>query len=125
MALRTFSKIFSFLLGACFASVGVLWIFTAASGAIKSGPVAGYVAGAGFLLVAAPLLAFPFSTRVAKLLLVLLMLLLAFSMLWLAFQPNLSSNNPALVQGGAIAFAVILLARVGLALRRKRSALGA
>ena len=122
--LRTLTKVFTFFVGACIALLGVAWVFIAASGAVKTDPVAGYVAGAGFLLVAAPLLAFPFSTRVAKSLLVLAMFVLAFGMLWLAFQPNSPASHPALVQVAAIAFAVMLLARVVLVLRRKRSALG-
>jgi len=95
----------------------------AASGAVKTGPIAGYVAGLGFLLVAAPLLTFPFSNRVAELLLALALLALALGMLWLAFQPNLPTSHPILVQVAAVVFAVMLLARVGLALRRNRSAL--
>jgi len=122
--LRTLTKIFTFLVGACITLLGVVWVFVAASGAVKTDPVAGYVAGAGFLLVAAPLLAFSFSTRVAKSLLVLAMFVLAFGMLWFAFQPNSPASHPALVQVAAIAFAVMLLARIVLALRRKRSALG-
>jgi hypothetical protein len=120
----TLTKVFSFLVGACIALLGVAWIFIATSGAIKTGSVAGYIASAGFLLVAAPLLAFPFSVRVTKALLVLAMLALAFGMLWLTFQPNLPTNHPAVVQAAAIAFAVTLFARVGLAMRRKCSALG-
>jgi len=118
------TKVFTFLVGACIALLGVAWIFIAASGAAKTGPVAGYVADAGFLLVAMPLLAFPFSVRVAKSLLVLVLFVFAFDALWLAFQPNLPTSHPALVQVAAIAFAVMLIARVGLVLRRKRSALG-
>ena len=106
--------------------LGVAWVFIAASGAVKTDPVVGFVAGAGagFLLVAAPLLAFSFSVRVAKSLLVLVMFVLAFGTLWLAFQPNSPASHSALVQVAAIAFAVMLLARVVLVLRRKRSALG-
>ena len=122
--LRTLTKVFTFLVGMCIALLGVAWVFIAASGAVKTDPVAGYVVGAGFLLVAAPLLVFPFSTRVAKSLLVLAMFVLAFGMLWLAFQPNSPASHPVVVQVAAIAFAVMLLARVVLVLRRKRSALG-
>lgn len=122
--LLTLTKVFTVLVGMCIALLGVVWVFMAASGAVKTNPVSGYVAGAGFLLVAAPLLAFPFSTRVAKSLLVLAMFVLAFGMLWLAFQPNSPASHPALVQVAAIAFAVMLLARVVLVLRRKRSGLG-
>ncbi|WP_139350352.1 hypothetical protein [Rhodanobacter sp. C03] len=124
MKLRTLTKVFIFLVGVCIALLGVTWVFVAASGAVKTDPVAGYVAGAGFLLAAAPLLAFPFSVGVAKSLLVLVMFVLAFGMLWFAFQPNSPASHPALVQVAAIAFAVMLLARVVLVLRRKRSALG-
>jgi hypothetical protein len=121
---HTLTKVFTFLLGAGIAMLGVAWVFIAASGAVKTGPIGGYVAGAGFLLVAAPLLAFSFSVRIARLLFILALLVLAFCSLWLAFQPNLPTNHPAFVQVAAIAFVVTLLARVGLALRRKRPTLG-
>ncbi|WP_158881831.1 hypothetical protein [Rhodanobacter sp. L36] len=124
MKLRTLTKVVTFLVGTCIALLGVVWLLMAASGAVKTDPVAGYIAGVGFLLAAAPLLAFPFSTRVAKSLLVLATFVLAFGMLWLAFQPNSPTGHPAIVQVAAIAFAVMLLARVVLVLRRKRSALG-
>ena len=124
MKLRAFAKILSFLAGLCLAGLGVVWVFIAASGAVKANPFEGYFAGAGFLLVAAPLLAFPFSIRVAKALLAFVMVGLAVGMLWLAFQPDLPTTHPSLVQAAAIAFAVLLFARVGLALRRKRLASG-
>jgi hypothetical protein len=60
----------------------------------------------------------PFSTRLAKLLLVIAMFAFACGVLWLAFQPNLPSSHPATIQVAAIAFGVMLVARVGLALRR-------
>ncbi|WP_395117209.1 hypothetical protein ACFCQI_07585 [Rhodanobacter sp. FW102-FHT14D06] len=124
MKLRAFAKILSFLAGLCLAAVGVAWLFIASSGAVKASPFAGYLVGAGFLSVAAPLLAFPFSIRVAKALVALVMVGLAVGMLWLAFRPDSPSSHPSLVQAAAIAFAVTLFARIGLALRRKRSALG-
>jgi hypothetical protein len=118
------TKVFSFLAGTCIALLGLVWVFIAASGAIHTSSAAGYVAGAGFLVVAAPLLAFPFSARVAKSLFVFVMVVLSLAMLWLAFQSNLPTAHTKLVQLASIAFAVMLLARVGLALRRKRRALG-
>jgi hypothetical protein len=120
----TLIKGFTFLVGVCLAALGTFWLFLAVSGAITPGATAGYVAGSGFLLVSAPLLAFSFSVRVARYLLVLALCALALGLLWSAFQPELPSNYPALVQLAAIAFAVLLVARVGLALRRKRSAQG-
>lgn len=120
----TLIKGFTFLVGICLAALGAFWLFLAVSGAITPGATAGYVAGSGFLLVSALLLAFPFSVRVAKYLLVLALSAFALGLLRSAFQPELRSNHPALVQVAAIAFAVLLVARVGLALRRKRSAQG-
>ena len=124
MKLHSFAKILSFVVGASIALLGCLWIFIAASGALKTDPLAGYVPGAGFVLVAGPFLAFPFSVRVAKALLVFFMFVLAIGMLWFSFQPGLTATYPLLVQAGAIAFAVTLFARVGLALRRKPPVLG-
>ncbi len=122
MKIRALANIFSFIAGAWIALFGVMWFFIAASGAIETGAVAGYVAGVGFLLVAAPLLTFPFSVRVAKSLLVLVLLVLAFGTLWLTFQPDPVSPHPALLRGAAVAFVVLLLARAGLAPYRKRLA---
>ena len=124
MKVDSLIKGFTFLAGTCFAALGAFWLFLAASSAITTGAFSGYMAGAGFLLVAAPLLAFPFSIRFAKLLLVFALCVLALGVLWSAFQPNLPFSYPALVQLAAIAFAVLLAARVGLALCRKRSAQG-
>jgi hypothetical protein len=120
---RNLANIFSFLLGALAALLGATWLFVTASGAVKAAPIAGYVSGVGFLLVAAPLLTFPFSNRAAECSLAVALILLALSMLWLAFQPNLPTGHPLLVQAIAIAFAVMLFARIGLALRRNRSTL--
>lgn len=124
MKVYTLIKGFTFLAGVCFAALGTFWIFLAASGAITTGASSGYVAGAGFLLVSAPLLALLFSARVAKHLLIFALCVAAPGILWSSFQPELASNHPALVQLTAIAFAVLLVARVGLALHRKRSAQG-
>lgn len=124
MKVRTLIKGFTFIAGACFAALGAFWLFLTASGVVTGDTLASYMAGAGFLLVSAPLLAFPFSTRVAKFLLVSALSVLALGILWAAFQPEPPSNHPAFIQLAAIAFAVLLAARVGLALRRKRSAQG-
>lgn len=124
MKLLSLAKVLTFLFGACLALLGVAWVLVAASGAVEASPVAGYVAGAGFLLAAAPFLAFPFSVRVAKSLLVFVVFVLALGMLWLAFQTDLPTSHQALFQVAAIAFAVLLLARIGLALRRKHMAWG-
>ena len=121
---RPIAKVLSFLAGACLLLLGLTWIFIAASGAMRTGQEAGYVAGAGFVLAASPLISYPFSVRLAKVLGVVVMFVLASGMLWLAFRPDLPVERPELAQVAAIAFGVLLLARVGLALRRKYSRLG-
>ena len=119
MKFRTLSKTIVFLLGACIALLGAVSIFVAASGAVHPSATFAYVSGVGFLLMAAPLMAFFFSTRLAKALLVLFLVALALAMLWLTFQPDRPADHAAFAQVAAIAFAVMLLARVGLAWHRK------
>lgn len=123
MKLHTLIKTLSFLVGVCIALIGAVWVFIATSVAVKTSSIGPYIAGAGFVLVAAPLLTFPFSVRAAKSLFILFMFTLALGMLWLAFQLNMPTNHSTLVQMAAIAFVVLLLARVGSAVHRKRSAL--
>ncbi|MFK2903330.1 hypothetical protein ISP17_05100 [Dyella ginsengisoli] len=122
MNLRTLAKIFSFFLGLCLALLGAAWAYMATSGAVKSDITESFVAAGGLLLAAAPCLVFPFSGRLAKALLVVFIFAIAVGMLWLVFQPNLPAEHPAVLQVAAIALVVMLVARVGLALRRKLSA---
>ena len=124
MNLRTLAKTVSFLFGLCLTVVAAAWIYTASSGAVKFGLTLSYVAVGGLLMAAAPFLVFPFSRRLAKAMLALFALALALSMLWLAFQPDMPASHPAIIQVAAIALVVLLLARIGLALRRKSSAAG-
>jgi hypothetical protein len=118
MKLRALIKIIAFLIGILLASAGATGAYIAASSGLKTGIAGSYLAASGFILVAAPFLASPFSTRLAKFLLVIAMFAFACGVLWLAFQPNLPSSHPATIQVAAIAFGVMLVARVGLALRR-------
>lgn len=103
------------------ALLGVVWLGIAASGALQVNEVASYAAGAGFLVVAAPLLAFPFRRRLAEGLGLLALILIAFFMVWQAFRPEQSLEHPALAQAGAIALVVLLTTRVGLAWYRRRA----
>ena len=121
---RKLLKILSFVAGVGLFLPGATWMLIASSGAIKTGQAAGYIAGTGFLLAASPFLTFPFSARVAKFPGVLTLFALASGMLWLAFRPGLPVDRPLPAQVAAIAFGVLLLARVGLALRRNYSGLG-
>jgi len=117
-------KTLSILAGSAIALFGVTWLVIAGSGAVKTGQALGYVAGGAFLIAATPFLAFPFSQRLAKILATLLLLMLALAMVWFAFRPGEPIDRPVLAQVGAISFAVLLFARVGLAMRRRQSGLG-
>jgi len=119
MKLRTLIKIIALLIGVFLASAGATLAYIAASSGPKAGVTGSSLVASGFILVAAPFLTFPFSTRLAKLLLLITMFAFACGVLWLAFQPNLPSSHPATIQMAAIAFGVTLVARVGLALRRQ------
>ena len=116
---RKLVKILAFLVGCIFLVNAAFWMHMTSSGAVSTGPTVGYLAGAGFVFAASPFLAFPFSTRLAKLLGALVLLAFAFGMLWAVFQLNLPIKHPGSAQIAVIAFAVLLLARVGFALRRK------
>jgi hypothetical protein len=118
--LRKAAKAISLLVGIGLCMLGITWVLIGVSGEIATGPLLGYVAGTGFIVVAGPFLAYPFSAKIAKVLGVSALCAFAAAILWLAFQPDLPDTNPALAQTAAIAFAGLLFARVGLALRRRK-----
>jgi hypothetical protein len=117
---RVLLKAICLLAGAAMALMGLTWLGVAWSGAVRTGGTLAVVAGLSFLLAAVPIVVFAFSPRRAKPMAVGLLFPFAFGMLWLAFRPDAPVNRQMLAQAAAIAFAVLLLARVGLALRRKR-----
>jgi hypothetical protein len=113
-------KIVSFLVGLFLGGLGLFVFFTLASGSVVAGIRAALITGICFVLVALPFLVFPFSRRLAKLLGALVLLVLAAAALRLVFSPNLATAHPAIYQVAAIALGVLLVARVGLALLRRR-----
>lgn len=121
MNLRALATILSVLLGMCLLLLGASWAYMAASGAVKSSAIENCVVVGGFLLAATPCLVFPFSTRLAKVLLVVYLLATAVCMLFLAFQPNLPAKHPAGIQLAAITLVVLLIARIALTMRRRSS----
>jgi hypothetical protein len=125
MQLGKLAKAASLLTGTVLALFGVLFLVVAAIGDFNQGRLVAIVMGSILLFAALPPLAYPFSARLAKLLLVLLLFASAAGLLWLVFRPAVPVARPGIYQAGAIAFAVLLLARVGLGLRRNRSGLGA
>jgi hypothetical protein len=113
------AKATSLVCGVSLVALGLVWFWIGASGAIQPSPSPGYFAGAAFLVLAAPLLAFPFHRPTAKVLAVIDLLFLAGVLLWLAFRPGQPLERPVLAQAAAIALFVLLVARVGLALYRR------
>src|SRR5687768_4668525 len=104
--LSKLAKAASLICGLAIASMGFVWLWIGASGALQPNPDIGYFAGAGFLVAAAPFLAFPFHRRSAHVLAVFALLLFACTLLWLAFRPGQPLERPTLAQAGAIALVV-------------------
>ncbi|WP_460736220.1 hypothetical protein [Lysobacter tyrosinilyticus] len=118
------SKIVMALLGSLFALMGIFYLAIASIGDFSKGRIVMVVAGCSFLVISAPLFAFLVSRQLAKLLGVIALMAFAVAMVWLAFRPDTPAADPTKYQVGAIALVVLLLARVGLWLRSKRSGSG-
>ena len=118
------AKALSFTAGLALAFLGVADLVMAASGAVVVGSTGAYVAGAVFLLGAAPLLVFPFSVRLAKGLGIAVLLAFAVAALWMAFGASPPPGQPWKFRVAAVAFAGLLLFRIWLARRGKVSRLG-
>ena len=114
-------KVASVVAALVLALTGVVSFIAAGSGAFGQDKNFAIVAGLGFSLLAAPLFAFPFSKRIFRALGVVVLLALAASLIYSSFQPALAASRPAVYQLGAIAFAVLLVARVVLSVRGRRS----
>lgn len=121
MQLEKLVKVASILVGVLLAIFGFGVLAVAAVGDFSQGRFEAVAIGSGLLLLAFASLAYLFSVRLAKSLLVLFLFELAATVLWLVFRPEPPVARPAIHQAAAIAFAVLLLARVGLAMRRGRS----
>lgn len=119
MRKRRFVNILAMLGGVAFAIYGVLILTIAATGNVIEGRAALACGGAGLLLVAAPLLAVPFSARVAKAFALLALVCFAVLAVRLAFWPQSSIAPDPLVQTAVVAFAVLVVGRIYLARRRR------
>jgi hypothetical protein len=119
---RLFKLLVAFA-GAVIAAMGGLTLAVAAFGGVSQGRAEAVLGGIGFLLVAAPAIAVPFSTRLARYLLVLALACFAAFAIKLAFWPQ-SGVTPApapAVQAAAMAFSMLLVLRVYLGRRSKRA----
>ena len=107
--------------GAIVALYGVALLAIVAAGSVNVGRIPLTVSGVSALVASTPFLALPFSARVARILLAIVLLGFGAGMLWLAF---LQPHPTAWFKGAAVCFAVLLLARLGLAWRRSGSPSG-
>ena len=121
--LSKLAKAASLLVGLAIAVLGFVWFWIGVSGALHPNSPLAYFAGASFLIISAPLLAFPFAPSLAKALAVAILLVFAIGFVGLAFRTGQPLEQPALVQAAAIALAVLLIARIGLAWFRRHSRL--
>jgi hypothetical protein len=107
----------AFAAGLLLAVAGGGMLALATSGAFVDGRAGAYVTSASLLAVAIPLLALPFSARIAKLVAFLVLVVFALAMLWAAFG-SADTTSSLGFQVAAIVFSVLLLLRGGMALRK-------
>ena len=122
---RVILKSVAFLAGAVLAFVGVGILVAVGSGDVRGGVQAATFMGVGFLVVAAPCIAYLFSSRLASALFALALAGCAISMLSLAFGEDMAPAQTRLFQVAASCFSAILALRFWLAHRRHRHGGGA
>lgn len=105
------------LAGVMLAATGALLVALVAAGQVREGQTGVLISGIGFLVMAAPALAMPFSLRVAKRLLTLCCL--AALAIWLSFWPKEGVMPTLQLRIAVLAFPALLILRMLLARRRK------
>jgi hypothetical protein len=109
------------MLGAILGAMGLLTFAIVTSGHVLQGRAGLLVTGAGLLLVAAPAVAWPFSIRTARGLLLLALVCLAALSLWLSFWPRAEVMVSPLTRPAVVAFVALLVVRVSLVVRRGKA----
>jgi membrane associated rhomboid family serine protease len=123
MQLTKFINGFSYILGTTFVLASLLNLLTATTATFhpEPGKYFAYVNVGIFALLGLMFFLAPHTKRYAKFILVFLLLSLAVTFIWLVFSQKLDTNNPVIYQAGAVAFAVLLIARISSWLRTGRS----
>ncbi|MEA9589707.1 hypothetical protein VC279_20280 [Xanthomonas sp. WHRI 10064A] len=116
-------KLLAGLAGVMLAAAGALLIALVLAGKVHEGEAGTLISGIGFLLMAAPVLAVPFSIRAAKRLLMLTLCCLAALAIWLSFWPKEGVTPTLHLRVAVLAFPVLLMFRLLLARRRKMTKL--
>ena len=111
------------LVGLHFMLMGVACFAMLATGSVIEGHAGVAMGGVASLVAAAPALATPFSTRIAKRLLMFALSVFAAAVLWRVFTPQ-ALHVSWTVKAAVLAFAALLAVRVMLALRMSRTSVG-
>ncbi|WP_162456285.1 hypothetical protein [Pseudoxanthomonas kalamensis] len=120
MTFRRLTSLLAGLIGVMFAGIGVLLLVIVASGNVHQGQVGMLIYGVGFLLVAAPMLAVPFSVPTARWLVWAVLAGFSGVAIWLAFWPQSGVVPSPAVKAAVAAFVGLLLVRIFLS-RRDRN----
>ena len=122
MQTNTFINAISVIIGILLTLFGIMQLYVASIVTIspESGRFFAYELAGALLLAGVIFLSVSYSRRVAKVLSVTFLLLLAASMLRLVFSQGLATDKPFIYQAGAVALAVLLVARVITTIRAKR-----
>ncbi|MDO7930602.1 hypothetical protein Q6A26_03285 [Xanthomonas euvesicatoria pv. eucalypti] len=114
-------KLLAGLAGVMLAATGALLVALVAGGQVREGQTGALISGIGFLVMAAPALAMPFSLRVAKRLLTLCCL--AALAILLSFWPKEGVTPTLHLRVAVLAFPALLILRMLLARHRKMTKL--
>ncbi|MGV7187291.1 hypothetical protein [Xanthomonas axonopodis] len=112
-------KLLAGLAGVMLAAMGALLVALVAAGQVREGQTGTLISGIGFLVMAGPALAMPFSLRAAKRLLILTLCCLAALAIWLSFWPKEGVTPTLQLRVAVLALPALLVLRMLLARRRK------
>ncbi|WP_057681985.1 MULTISPECIES: hypothetical protein [Xanthomonas] len=118
-------KLLAGLAGVMLAATGALLLALVAASQVREGQTGALISDIGFLLIAVPALAMPFSISIAKRLRMLTLSGLAALVIWLSFWPKEGVPPTLQLRVAVILFSIILIFRVLSARRRKVARIGA
>ena len=124
MKSRDLTKILMVLAGSGLAIMGLNALWISYIGKFSQGRDVVVATGCFFLVIAAPLLAFPFPRNISKFLGAIALLAFAAAMVWLAFRPSNPAAHLWTYQVAGIALASLLLSRIALVLRSRKGQSG-
>ncbi|MCC8668706.1 hypothetical protein LN461_04910 [Xanthomonas arboricola] len=116
-------KLLAGLAGVMLAATGALLVALVATGQVSEGQTGALISGIGFLVMATPALAMPFSLRAAKRLLMLTLCCLAALAILLSFWPKEGVTPTLHLRVAVLAFPALLTLRMLLARHRKMTKL--